>query len=69
MQSAGIPCENSTINEMISLMDMDKDGRIGWDEFELFLMQVKQVGSKDSSCGSSIWVCRFQYALGCEPTV
>jgi len=39
-QAAQIPCDAGSINEMIKLMDANKDGSIGWGEFESFMMQV-----------------------------
>ena len=35
MQAAQIPCDDDTIREMIKMMDMNNDGVIGWDEFEV----------------------------------
>lgn len=39
-QAAQIPADATSISEMIKLMDGNRDGRIGWGEFESFMMQV-----------------------------
>lgn len=30
-----MPCDDATITSLIDLMDINKDGLIGWDEFEV----------------------------------
>lgn len=40
MQASKVPVSACNIEEMINLMDMDKDGLISWKEFEVFFMWV-----------------------------
>jgi len=39
-QAAQVPADALSIDEMIKLMDANKDGVIGWSEFEGFMMEV-----------------------------
>ncbi|GBF95881.1 hypothetical protein Rsub_08472 [Raphidocelis subcapitata] len=42
--AAQIPADARSIDEMIRMMDANRDGRIGWSEFESFLMQEFAAG-------------------------
>ncbi|KAG2448440.1 hypothetical protein HYH02_006332 [Chlamydomonas schloesseri] len=44
LKAAQIPCDDDTIEEMINLMDMNRDGVIGWDEFEVFMTEEFAAG-------------------------
>ncbi|GLI60537.1 hypothetical protein VaNZ11_002684 [Volvox africanus] len=44
LKEAQIPCDDATINEMISLMDVNKDGVIDWEEFEVFMTEEFAAG-------------------------
>ncbi|PNH08704.1 hypothetical protein TSOC_004735 [Tetrabaena socialis] len=44
LKTAHIPCDDATITELIELMDMNQDGVIGWDEFEVFMTQEFAAG-------------------------
>lgn len=45
-QAAQIPCSSDSITEMIKLMDANRDGCIGWDEFESFMMEEFACGKR-----------------------
>lgn len=40
-QAAQMPADAHSIDEMIRLMDANKDGCIGWDEFQAFMTEVR----------------------------
>ncbi|GLC43410.1 hypothetical protein PLESTM_001470500 [Pleodorina starrii] len=44
LKEAQIPCSDATIKEMIGMMDMNKDGVIDWDEFEVFMTEEFAAG-------------------------
>ncbi|KXZ55154.1 hypothetical protein GPECTOR_3g302 [Gonium pectorale] len=44
LKAAQIPCDDATISEMIAMMDMNRDGVIGWDEFEVFMTEEFAAG-------------------------
>lgn len=44
LKAAQIPCDDDTIREMIKMMDMNNDGVIGWDEFEVFMTEEFAAG-------------------------
>lgn len=46
VQAAKIPCDDNTIQEMINMMDMNRDGVIGWDEFEVFMTEEFAAGKQ-----------------------
>jgi hypothetical protein len=48
-QAAQIPCDDALIHEMINLMDMNRDGVIGWDEFEVFLTEEFAAGARPAA--------------------
>eukprot|EP00198_Chlamydomonas_reinhardtii_P012319 XP_001701656.1 predicted protein [Chlamydomonas reinhardtii] len=39
LKAAKVPCDDATIKTLIGLMDVNKDGMIGWDEFEMFMTE------------------------------
>jgi len=53
-KAAQIPADARSIDEMIRLMDGNRDGRIGWGEFESFMMQVR--GWSNFGFGGVYWV-------------
>lgn len=46
LKAAKIPCDDNTIQEMINMMDMNRDGVIGWDEFEVFMTEEFAAGKQ-----------------------
>ncbi|EFJ40760.1 hypothetical protein VOLCADRAFT_119867 [Volvox carteri f. nagariensis] len=44
LKAAQIPCDDATISEMINLMDVNKDGVIDWEEFEVFMTEEIAAG-------------------------
>ncbi|GFR39719.1 hypothetical protein Agub_g200 [Astrephomene gubernaculifera] len=44
LKAAKIPCDDATITEMIEMMDMNRDGVIDWDEFEVFMTEEFAAG-------------------------
>ncbi|KAG2435402.1 hypothetical protein HXX76_007474 [Chlamydomonas incerta] len=39
LKAARVPCDDATIKTLIGLMDINKDGVIGWEEFQMFMTE------------------------------
>ncbi|KIY96288.1 hypothetical protein MNEG_11675 [Monoraphidium neglectum] len=46
LQAAQIPADAASIDEMIQLMDANRDGCIGWGEFEAFMTEEFAAGKQ-----------------------